>query len=164
VTLGAVKLLAGLAAVAGVLGALAISRGGTGGADRGAFFADVARRLDLTIPRPPRPSIGARPLPAPAPQDTWRWGGRGVSIDAAAGYLGMTPGQVREELRTGLSLADVARLHGGDSAGLQRSIEVEVARRLSGLSDEERRQLVDRLEEIMHRDGRPYGWAGRGGP
>jgi hypothetical protein len=159
----AVKLLAALAAVAGAVGALALSRGGSGGADREAFFADVARRLDLTIPsRPPRPSIGA--LPAPTRQDTWRWGGRGLSIDAAAGYLGLTPGEVREELRTGISLADVSRLHGGDDQGLQRAIEDEVARRLAGLSDEERRQLVDRLEEIMHRDGRPYGWAGRGGP
>ena len=157
-----VKLLAALAAAAGILGALAISRGGTGGSDRQAFFADVARRLDLTIQRPPRPSIGAHP--APVPSDTWRWGGRGLSIDAAAGYLGLTPGEVREELRSGRSLADVARLHGGNSAGLQRSIEDEVAQRLAGLSDEERRQLVDRLEEIMHRDGRPYGWAGRGGP
>jgi hypothetical protein len=137
-----------------------ISASGDGSADRSAFFADVARRLDISLPQP---------RPAPRPQDrldtrTFRYRGRSLSIDATAQYVGITQGEVREELRLGGSLADVARRHGGTVDGLQQAIEAEVSRRFQALSVQERLRLAQRLDDILRRDGRPAGWSGRGGP
>jgi hypothetical protein len=138
-----------------------ISASGDGSANRGAFFADVARRLEISLPKQP-----ATPRPAQTRLDTrtFRYRGRSLSIDATAQYLGITEGQVREELRLGGSLADVARRHGGTVDGLQHAIEAEVSRRLQGLSSEERLRIAARLDDILRRDGRPAGWSGRGGP
>jgi len=165
-----------LAVVAGAYGAIALSRGGSDAADRGGFFADVARRLDVD-PRAvaaavrggeERPSLVVRPAPNRFDPRTFRFRGRSLSIAATAGYLGLTEGQVREELRVGASLADVARRHGGSVDGLHEAIEEEMLRRLDGMSDAERRRLIDgvqdRLDDIVRRDGRPFGWSGRGGP
>ena len=137
-----------------------ISASGNGSANRQAFFADVARRLDIRLPQQ---------RPAPRPQDrfdtrTFRYRGRSLSIDATAHYLGITQGEVREELRIGGSLSDVARRHGGTVDGLEQAIESEVSRRLQGLSTEERLRIAARLDDILRRDGRPAGWSGRGGP
>jgi hypothetical protein len=137
-----------------------ISASGDGSANRSAFFADVARRLDLRLPQ--RPAT-ARPLNR-LDTRTFRYRGRSLSIDATAQYLGITQGEVREELRVGGSLADVARRHGGTVDGLQQAIEAEVDRRLQGLSEAERLSIAARLDDILRRDGRPAGWSGRGGP
>jgi hypothetical protein len=140
--------------------AAGISASGDGSANRGAFVADVARRLDISLPKQPA---------APRPRNrldtrTFRYRGRSLSIDATAQYLGITEGEVRAELRLGGSLADVARTHGGTVDGLQQAIETEVSRRLQGLSVQERLELSQRLDDILRRDGRPAGWSGRGGP
>jgi hypothetical protein len=137
-----------------------ISASGNGSANRSAFFADVARRLDISLPQKPA---------TPRPQQrldtrTFRYRGRSLSIDATAQYLGITQGEVREELRLGGSLADVARRHGGTVDGLQLAIEAEVSRRLQGLSVQERLRISARLDDLLRRDGRPAGWSGRGGP
>lgn len=137
-----------------------IRASGDGSANRSAFLADVAHRLDITLPQEPA---------SPRPQRrfdtrTFRYRGRSVSIDATAQYLGITEGEVREELRAGGSLADVARRHGGTVDGLQQAIEAEVSRRLQGLSEAERLSIASRLDDILRRDGRPAGWSGRGGP
>jgi hypothetical protein len=137
-----------------------ISASGDGSANRSAFLADVARRLDVRLPQRPA---------TPQPQNrldtrTFRYRGRSLSIDATAQYLGITEGEVREELRLGGSLADVARRHGGTVDGLQQAIEAEVSRRLQGLSVQERLRIAARLDDILRRDGRPAGWSGRGGP
>jgi hypothetical protein len=137
-----------------------ISASGDGSANRQAFFADVARRLDIGLPKKP-----ATPRPqSRLDTNTFRYRGRSLSIDATAQYLGITQGEVREELRLGGSLADVARRHGGTVDGLQQAIEAEVSRRLQGLSVHERLRIAARLDDILRRDGRPAGWSGRGGP
>jgi hypothetical protein len=151
-----VALLLALAASAGA----GIHASGDGSANRGAFVADVARRLDIRLPQRPA---------APRPQNrldtrTLRYRGRSLSIDATAQYLGITEREVRAELRLGGSLADVARTHGGTVDGLQHAIETEVSRRFQSLSVQERLQLSQRLDDILRRDGRPAGWSGRGGP
>ena len=138
-----------------------ITASGHGSANRGAFFADVARRLDIALPNR-RPA--ATRLENRFDTRTFRYRGRTVSIDATAQYLGITNGEVRKELRLGGSLADVARSHGGTVDGLQQAIEDEVSRRLQGLSVQERLQIAARLDDILRRDGRPAGWSGRGGP
>jgi hypothetical protein len=138
-----------------------IRASGEGSANRGAFFADVAHRLDISLPQQRRAAV--------RPQNrldirTFRYRGRSLSVDATAQYLGITQGEVREELRFGGSLADVARRHGGTVDGLQQAIEAEVSRRLHGLSDAERLAIATRVDDILRRDGRPAGWSGRGGP
>ena len=164
-----VRVVLAVALVAGTYGAIVLSRGGSGGADRGAFFADVARRLDVD-PRALGAALGGerRPVVIEAPRrfdtQTFRFRGRSLSIAATASYLGVTEGEVREELRMGGSLADVARTHGGSVDGLQQAIENEVSRRLQGLSEAERLQISERLDDLLRRDGRPAGWSGRGGP
>ncbi len=137
-----------------------IRASGDGSANRGAFLADVAHRLDVPLPQKPA---------SPRPQSrldtrTFRYRGRSLSIGATAQYLGITEGEVRAELRAGGSLADVARRHGGTVDGLQLAIEAEVSRRLQGLSEAERLSIASRLDDILRRDGRPAGWSGRGGP
>jgi hypothetical protein len=138
-----------------------VSASGGGSANRQAFFADVARRLDISLPQPRRPTLQAQNR---LDTRTFRYRGRSLSVDATAQYLGITQGAVREELRIGGSLADVARRHGGTVDGLQQAIEAEVSRRLQGLSEAERLAIADRLDDILRRDGRPTGWSGRGGP
>jgi hypothetical protein len=164
-----VRVALALALAAGAYGAIALSRGGSGGADRGAFFADVARRLDVdpralaaAVRGERRPSVVEARSRFDTP--TFRFRGRSLSVAATASYLGVAEGQVREELRLGGSLADVARRHGGSVDGLQQAIEIEVARRLQGLSEAERLRIAERLDDILRRDGRPAGWSGRGGP
>jgi hypothetical protein len=179
-------------AVAGLLAgtcvAIGASRGGSGRADRRAFLADVERRLNID----PRAFTGfgagrARVSPSleerirerleqsggGPPLDTrmFRYPGHGMSVDAAAGYLGLPRWQVRDALRSGASLADIAAEHGKSVKGLRRAITAETRRRLAAvanLSDVERQQLLNRvigqLDEMVQRDGRPSGWSGRGGP
>jgi hypothetical protein len=155
-----VRVALAIALAAGTYGALALSRGGSGTADRAAFFADVARRLDIALPQRSPSLAGQQRFDT----RTFRYRGRSLSVDATARYLGITDGEVRAELRLGGSLADVARRHGGTVDDLQRAIEDEVSRRLQGLSEDEQLRIAARLDDILRRDGRPAGWSAGGGP
>jgi hypothetical protein len=175
--------------VVAVLGAACgISASGSGHADRRAFFADVASRLDIdphaftgfgagrarvtpTLEERIRERLEQSGGGPPMDPRMFRPQGHAMSVDAAAGYLGLPEWQVREELRTGASLADLATAHGKSVRGLQRAITAETHRRLQevgNLSDVERQQLLNRvigqLDEMVQRDGRPAGWGARGGP
>ena len=179
-------LVTGLGVVAAAAAVCGVSASGSGHANRSAFLADVARRLDID----PRASFGAGGAWAsPALEERIRerlgprGGGppvdlrllpyphRGLSVIAAAGYLGMPEWQLRSELRSGASLADLATAHGKSVEGLQEAIAAETQRQLASLhnlSDVQREQLLNRvigqLDEIVRRDGRPAGWGARGGP
>jgi hypothetical protein len=161
----------GLATV--LAAAYGITAGDSGPANRQAFFADVARRsgIDpqaLTRLAPVAPSYAQR---APVDPRWFHYPGRGLSVDAASGYLGMPEWEIRHELRSGASLADVATARGKSVEGLQRAIALETQRQLAGranLNDIQRQQLLDRvlaqLDQLVQRDGRPAGWSARGGP
>jgi hypothetical protein len=165
------------------LGVLA-SRGGSNRADRHAFFADVARRLGID----PRVFTGRERVAPdleqrirerleqagggpPIDPNVLRYPGRSTSVQAAADYLGLPAWQLRAQLRSGASLAEVAAAHGRSVAGLQLAITVEARVRLeaiTNLSDVERQELLNRLagelDELVRRDGRPAGWGANGGP
>jgi hypothetical protein len=161
----------GLATV--LAAAYGVSASGSGPADRQAFLADVARRTGIDPHAFTRRARAAPSYEERAPVDPrwFRYPGRGLSIDAASGYLGMPEWQVRHELRSGASLADLATAHGKSVEGLQRAIAQETQRQLAGLAnlnDIQRQQLLNRvlgqLDQIVQRDGRPAGWGARGGP
>jgi len=48
--------------------------------------------------------------------------GRRVVVKASAAYLGLKPAEIRAELKSGRSLAQIAQAHGKTSAGLQQAI------------------------------------------
>jgi hypothetical protein len=178
----------GFAVVALAAAAVGVSRSGDGHANRQAFFADLARRLDIdpnaftgygagrarvtpTLEERIRERLEQAGGGPPLEERMFRYPGHGMSVDATADYLGLPRWQVRAQLRTGASLADIASANGRSVTGLQRAITAETQRRLAAianLSDVERQQLLNRvigqLDDMVQRDGRPAGWSGRGGP
>jgi len=176
---------AAAALLAGTYLGVHASRGGSGRADRHAFFADVARRLDIDPPAFTGWRSGrARVTPGVAqrirerleeagggPLILFPHAGRRTNVHAAAHYPGVPAWRVRAELRDGASLAVIAAAHGKSVAGLRRAITAETRRRveaITNLSDVERQQLLNhlggRLDEVVRRDGRPAGWGAGGGP
>jgi hypothetical protein len=71
------------------------------------------------------PSTRASGAAAPAPA-----GGR-TTVAAAAGYLGLTKTQLRKQLRSGRTLAQIAAANGRSSKGLLEALLSERAARLS---------------------------------
>jgi uncharacterized coiled-coil protein SlyX len=81
-----------------------------------------------------------------------RLGLRGSRLGAAvSAYLGITPAQLRTELRSGKSLAEVAVAHGKTAAGLKTAILAKVKARLDRavagkrLTAAQEQRVLDRL-------------------
>ena len=55
------------------------------------------------------------------------------AVRAALGYLGLTPARLRSEVRSGSSLADLARAHGKTAAGLESAVLSAVSSQLNRL-------------------------------
>ena len=76
-----------------------------------------------------------------------------VGLDAAASYLGVTEAELREQLRSGKSLADVAKAEGKSVDGLVDAIvaaekkELDAAVAAGRLTKEQRDAIVAKLEE-----------------
>lgn len=79
-------------------------------------------------------------------------GGR-IALDAAAGYLGVTEAELRESLRAGESLADVAKAEGKAVAGLVDALVAAQTERLDEaveagrITKERRDEIVAGLKE-----------------
>jgi polyhydroxyalkanoate synthesis regulator phasin len=101
------------------------------------------------------PLLGHGPLP----------GGRGFhggfrELDGAADYLGLTEAQLREQLRSGKSLADVAKAQNKSVDGLKAALKSEIAKKLDEAvkdgrltQDQKSRMLADidqRLEALVN--------------
>lgn len=104
-------------------------------------------------------------------------------LSAAASYLGLSPDQLRQQLGSGKSLAQIAQARGKSGAGLEQAITASVRSRLDQAvadgritkSQEQRRldRLSQALPKIVNRTppagapGRPSwahpGWGGPGG-
>jgi hypothetical protein len=104
-----------------------------------AHLDDIVNHAFPALARPHRPRVGA----------------------AVAAYIGVTPVQLRTELRSGKSLAQIATAHGKTVAGLKAAIVAAVKARLdkavaSGrLTAAQERTLLDRLsahlDELVNR-------------
>ena len=101
----------------------------------------------------------------------------GHSLDAAASYLGLSETALHEQLRSGKSLADVAKAQGKSIGGLKQAILSDVQSRFDQavkdghLTSSQRDQLLAglkaHLDELINRtaSGPPMGGArGWGGP
>jgi polyhydroxyalkanoate synthesis regulator phasin len=95
--------------------------------------------------------------------------GFGGFADAATEYLGLSERQLREQLRDGKSLADVAKDRNKSIDGLKAAIKAQATERLDDAvkngdltqsqRDELASKLDDRIDDIVNRDapGRPAG-------
>jgi transposase-like protein len=81
------------------------------------------------------------------------FGMRGMELDAAASYLGVAEAELRESLRDGKTLAEVARAEGKSVDGLVSALVAEATKRLDvavkagRLTDAQRDELVAGLKE-----------------
>ena len=88
---------------------------------------------------------------APAP-------GHGMVVKAIAGYLGLSEAQLRKQLESGKSLADVARAQGKPVSGLENAILAAVTSQvnaITGLSAAQKAELISQVKshlgEIVNR-------------
>jgi hypothetical protein len=155
---------AGVAALAGAGGAYAGASGSqtsTGGGERQAFLNDVAKRAGVSPQKlqaafdaavadrrkqggappagPPNhpPGPGRPPGPGGALHGPGGPGGPLMpALSAAAKYLGLTDAQLRSQLESGKSLADVAPAQKKPVAGLKSAIEDALKSELAARVDE----------------------------
>jgi len=95
-------------------------------------------------------------------------------LSAAADYLGLTAAELREKLRSGQSLAAVAKAQGKSVDGLKTAMLDEAKTRLDkavadgkltrARADEIYENLESRIDDIVNRTGPPMGRHGFGGP
>jgi hypothetical protein len=97
---------------------------------------------------------------------------RGVMLQAAARYLGLTPSELRTQLKSGKTLAEIAASQGKSVQGLKQAMLAEVKARLnqavaSGkLSQTEAQTILGRVQQHIdqHINGTwPPGGGGGGG-
>lgn len=145
---------AGMALIGGAAGAYAAG-GSSGRHPRQAFLDDVAQRLHVS-PQQLRTAIQGARADHPFRLRGHRFDRRGgpmmrgmrargplrVVFGAAARYLGLTDAQLRAQLRSGRSLADVAGAQGKSVDGLKQAIRSAVDALLDA-----------RLDRIVNRKG-----------
>jgi hypothetical protein len=95
-------------------------------------------------------------------------------LDAAANYLGLTDQQLGDQLRSGKSLAQVAKEKGKSVDGLKGAIRDSVKSRLDQAVNDKRitkdeedrilRKLDSRLDDIVNRMPGTHRWARPAGP
>lgn len=126
---------------------------------------------------PPFPGPPAFAHPGPGGAPAWRLGvmpgpgrpggllppvpflgiGLGAAARAAESYLGLSQTRLVSELRSGKSLAQIARAQGRTAAGLQTAIESAYRTRLSALVSSKRltpmeeREMLSRLRVVISR-------------
>lgn len=175
----------GLALFGGAGGAFALNKGSGGSSERAAFIDDAAKRLNVSPDQLRSALRGAffdrldaavkngritqkqademkahmRQNGAPGPLGPRRPHPRPPfmeGIRAAAKYLGLTPAQLRTQLDSGKSLAQVAKDRNKSVDGLKAAIK-----------DALRGKLDTRVDKLVNRTGPPEGREGpgfRGGP
>ena len=73
---------------------------------------------------------GSAAYAANSAQSARKGGARGAIVSAVTGYLGLTAQQLRADLRSGETLAQVATVQGKPVSGLEQAIEAAVKSRL----------------------------------
>jgi uncharacterized coiled-coil protein SlyX len=130
----------------------AVAKGRLTAAQETAVLARLKQRVDDLVNHAFRAGVRARPVHP-------RLG------SAVAGYLGVTPVQLRQELRAGKSLAQIATEHGKTVGGLKSAILSAVKARLDQavatkrLTAAQEQALLDRLsahlDQLVNRAARP---------
>ena len=88
-------------------------------------------------------------------------GGGPPGAAAIAAYLGITATELRTDLHSGQSLADVAKAQGKTVSGLEDAIVADAS---SHLDATQLANLKSHLDDILNRTGPPAGRHGHGGP
>jgi hypothetical protein len=98
---------------------------------------------------------------------------RGVMIQAAARYLGLTPSELRAQLKSGKTLAQIASSQGKSVLGLRQAMLAEVKARLDRavangkLTHAEAQTILSRAQQhigqVINGTMRPGGGGGGGG-
>ena len=199
----AVAVVAAAAAVVAAGGAVAATRDTSPAEERQALLADAARRLDVTpaaLADALEEAMAARVDAAVADgrltrehgdalKDRIREGGIPLGIphrlghrgrfghlEAAAQYLGVEAAALRSELRSGKSLAQVARDRGRSVDGLVDALVADAERRLDEavaagrLTEARKRELVAgirdaiaaRVDRVRSDEDRRFGFRGGG--
>jgi hypothetical protein len=98
------------------------------------------------------------PGPGPGPGPGLRFGfGPGKSLDAAAKFLGLTDAQLRTQLRSGKSLADVAKAQGKSVTDLEAAMKSSITSELDQevkagtLTDAQRTKILQNLGTSLDR-------------
>jgi hypothetical protein len=158
--------LTGVALAAGGAGAIAATHDDP----EQSVIEDAAKRLNVTpkalrdalaaaekahgMPQRGRHVLGFGPRlrggPGPLGRGRFDHGGPGQAIDAAATALGLTRRALFEQLRSGKSLADIAKAQGKSLGDVKKAVRTVIA---TGLSQavKERRLTQDRADEILKR-------------
>jgi hypothetical protein len=72
-------------------------------------------------------------------------GGHKKAVDAAAGALGMDPGDLRKEMSTGKSISDIAQERGVDPQKVSAAIKGSLSQSMPNASDDELQKVADRI-------------------
>ena len=140
-----------------LVGTVAFSAALAGGAVFGALFGtptlSLAQEADAEAP------TGSEDGATAEPERTRPAKGHG-ELATAAEVLGMTAEELRAELESGKSIADVAAEKGVDK---QKVIDALVAEATAKL-DARKAEIPTRVAEMVERDGLPRGPGGPGGP
>ena len=81
-----------------------------------------------------------------------KWHGHGAIAKAIAGYLGLSEAQLRSQLESGKSLADVARAQGKSVSGLESTILAAVTSQvnaLTGLSAAQKAEVISEVKDHL---------------
>jgi hypothetical protein len=151
-----------LAAGAGAIVALAIALGAVGAlATAHVLSSDDERVAGDRFEFRERPALrgpsdrglfGGPPL---------RFPGRGVDLDDAATYLDLSESEVRDRLRDGDTLADIARDEDKSVDGLVEALVAAASERIDEQAEEEKEDLDERLTDLVNGEFAPLGF-GRG--
>jgi hypothetical protein len=96
--------------------------------------------------------------------------GRHAKLGAAAKYLGLTPAQLRDQLRSGKSLAQIANQRGKSVSGLKDALQAAAKAKLDKavsakrITSAQEQQLLSRLSSRLDAIINHQGLGPRGGP
>jgi hypothetical protein len=77
-----------------------------------------------------------------------RWSGHHAVIKAIADYLGLSEAQLRSQLESGKSLADVARAQGKSVSGLETTILAAVTTQINAITGLSAAQKAEVISEV----------------
>jgi hypothetical protein len=90
-----------------------------------------------------------------------RFLGRGVDLGEAATYLGLSESEVRDRLRDGDTLADIARDEDRSVDALVQALVAAASKRIDEQAEEEKEHLDERVRDLVNGEFAPLGYFAR---